>query len=127
MLGREESAEAAADIPEDIVMAAIANLPASWIGPDFLMRGISLASSLPWLTRAPVEHLFLPRAWLGTLTLAPSLREVASWFEPYKTLRTSGRPVTHVRAAPKVGRNEPCACGSGRKSKHCCTLALAAG
>jgi len=24
------------------------------------------------------------------------------------------------RAAPKVGRNEPCPCGSGRKYKHCC-------
>ena len=25
-----------------------------------------------------------------------------------------------VRAGPKVGRNEPCPCGSGRKYKHCC-------
>ena len=25
-----------------------------------------------------------------------------------------------VRQAPKVGRNEPCPCGSGRKYKHCC-------
>ena len=24
-----------------------------------------------------------------------------------------------VRAAQKVGRNEPCPCGSGRKYKHC--------
>jgi preprotein translocase subunit SecA len=24
-----------------------------------------------------------------------------------------------VRAVPKVGRNEPCPCGSGRKYKHC--------
>ena len=25
-----------------------------------------------------------------------------------------------VRAAPTVGRNEPCPCGSGKKYKHCC-------
>jgi len=25
-----------------------------------------------------------------------------------------------VRTTPKVGRNEPCPCGSGRKYKHCC-------
>jgi uncharacterized protein len=25
--------------------------------------------------------------------------------------------------APKVGRNEPCPCGSGRKFKKCCGLA----
>jgi SEC-C motif-containing protein len=28
-------------------------------------------------------------------------------------------PKTVVRAGPKVGRNEPCPCGSGKKYKHC--------
>lgn len=30
------------------------------------------------------------------------------------------RPGTVVRETPKVGRNEPCPCGSGRKYKKCC-------
>jgi preprotein translocase subunit SecA len=25
-----------------------------------------------------------------------------------------------VRTGPKVGRNDPCPCGSGKKFKHCC-------
>ena len=29
-------------------------------------------------------------------------------------------PTTIVRETPKQGRNDPCACGSGRKYKHCC-------
>jgi SEC-C motif-containing protein len=29
------------------------------------------------------------------------------------------QPKTVVRAGPKVGRNEPCPCGSGKKYKHC--------
>jgi SEC-C motif-containing protein len=29
-------------------------------------------------------------------------------------------PVTIVRSGPKIGRNEPCPCGSGKKYKHCC-------
>lgn len=29
-------------------------------------------------------------------------------------------PATVVRPAPKVGRNAPCPCGSGRKYKKCC-------
>ncbi len=29
-----------------------------------------------------------------------------------------GRPVR--RAGPKVGRNDPCSCGSGKKYKQCC-------
>jgi len=47
--------------------------------------------------------------------------------EPPQDLQYSGaedgekpkkKPVR--RAAPKVGRNEPCPCGSGKKFKHCC-------
>jgi SEC-C motif-containing protein len=30
------------------------------------------------------------------------------------------RPQTMVRQGPKVGRNDPCACGSGKKFKKCC-------
>ncbi len=29
-------------------------------------------------------------------------------------------PATVRRESPKVGRNDPCPCGSGRKYKHCC-------
>ena len=29
-------------------------------------------------------------------------------------------PVTPVRNEVKIGRNEPCTCGSGKKYKHCC-------
>jgi preprotein translocase subunit SecA len=27
--------------------------------------------------------------------------------------------ITPVRTEPKIGRNEPCPCGSGKKYKHC--------
>jgi hypothetical protein len=30
------------------------------------------------------------------------------------------RQQTVVRSQPKIGRNDPCPCGSGRKYKHCC-------
>lgn len=30
------------------------------------------------------------------------------------------KPVQVVRQGPKIGRNDPCPCGSGRKSKKCC-------
>ena len=29
-------------------------------------------------------------------------------------------PETFVRAEPKIGRNDPCPCGSGKKHKKCC-------
>lgn len=31
-------------------------------------------------------------------------------------------PQPMMREAPKVGRNDPCPCGSGRKYKHCCLI-----
>ena len=31
-------------------------------------------------------------------------------------------PKTVTRTGPKVGRNDPCPCGSGKKYKHCCAV-----
>ncbi|MGD2174559.1 MAG: preprotein translocase subunit SecA [Candidatus Brocadiaceae bacterium] len=31
-----------------------------------------------------------------------------------------GRPAEPIRVEQKVGRNDPCPCGSGKKYKHCC-------
>jgi uncharacterized protein YecA (UPF0149 family) len=35
------------------------------------------------------------------------------WNFPYKQLEP-------IIAGPKIGRNEPCPCGSGKKYKKCC-------
>jgi uncharacterized protein YecA (UPF0149 family) len=32
-------------------------------------------------------------------------------------------PSTTARAMPKIGRNDPCPCGSGKKHKKCCGAA----
>lgn len=37
-----------------------------------------------------------------------------------QTLKSSAEPVR--RGAPKVGRNDPCPCGSGKKFKQCCGM-----
>lgn len=39
----------------------------------------------------------------------------------------AARPEPYERAAPKVGRNDPCPCGSGKKYKRCCGGADAEG
>jgi hypothetical protein len=38
--------------------------------------------------------------------------------------RASEKPRPMVRAAPKIGRNDPCPCGSGKKYKQCCLRTL---
>ena len=44
----------------------------------------------------------------------PSLRALSHLDEP------GGEPAPIVNSSPKVGRNDPCPCGSGRKYKKCC-------
>ncbi|MGA7538289.1 MAG: UPF0149 family protein [Steroidobacteraceae bacterium] len=34
--------------------------------------------------------------------------------------RAAARPEPYERASPKIGRNDPCPCGSGKKYKRCC-------
>ncbi|MGA2148003.1 MAG: SEC-C metal-binding domain-containing protein [Bryobacteraceae bacterium] len=40
--------------------------------------------------------------------------------EPENLYKNAQQP--YRRSAPKIGRNEPCPCGSGRKYKRCCLL-----
>jgi uncharacterized protein len=40
--------------------------------------------------------------------------------EYFSDLEASPTPAPEQRAQPKVGRNEPCPCGSGKKFKKCC-------
>jgi|SRR6185437_405113 len=37
--------------------------------------------------------------------------------------RAAARPEPYERAGPKIGRNDPCSCGSGKKYKRCCGAA----
>jgi len=49
--------------------------------------------------------------------LASFKKEVGNWYF------VTGDPIapgTVMREEPKVGRNDPCTCGSGRKFKKCC-------
>jgi len=43
----------------------------------------------------------------------------ASASSAYNSARSQGGSVTVIRNHPKVGRNDPCPCGSGKKYKHC--------
>jgi uncharacterized protein len=47
--------------------------------------------------------------------LPEAVQEVYDWLD---ARRPKAEPLR--REAPKVGRNDPCPCGSGRKHKHCC-------
>lgn len=53
--------------------------------------------------------------------IVPALVGIHAYWAKQKQTHAGGRTSAPVRrASPKVGRNDPCPCGSGRKFKHCC-------
>lgn len=61
------------------------------------------------MVEAKAEWLYGLREWDGILT--EERRK-----ELYREQKASGT----VRKPEKIGRNDPCPCGSGKKYKHCC-------
>ena len=55
-----------------------------------------------------------------------SIRQMKKWMKEHEAeLRAEGAPKqnhveTVVHEGPKIGRNDPCPCGSGKKYKKCC-------
>ncbi|MEO6080085.1 MAG: UPF0149 family protein [Steroidobacteraceae bacterium] len=66
-----------------------------------------------WTADQQAEHLQLMCA--GMVRMQRFFR-----VEHLVTARAERATTTVRREAPKVGRNQPCPCGSGRKFKHCC-------
>ena len=54
--------------------------------------------------------------WLYNLPMWDQILTEEKRKELYKTQKASGTIVT----GPKIGRNDPCPCGSGKKYKKCC-------
>ena len=51
--------------------------------------------------------------------IAPAVRAIHSYWLARRT-PISAQSVPNIRPQAKVGRNDPCPCGSGRKYKRCC-------
>ena len=47
------------------------------------------------------------------------IREIGGWGKYYRFLKDQK---TIRRESAKVGRNDPCPCGSGKKNKKCCKI-----
>ncbi|MDE3098755.1 MAG: preprotein translocase subunit SecA [Verrucomicrobiota bacterium] len=59
-------------------------------------------------------------AFGGGATNAPPASETARGSDIVSEAAAAEEKARPVRTGPKVGRNDPCPCGSGRKYKHCC-------
>ena len=109
--------EMIAAISEDTARAIVPNLAVSWLGSDPHLEVIPYA--IPWLARATRAELFLPRAFAEQIR-PNNDQDVIEMMKAFaKTYRLAPAP-TVQNEAPKVGRNDSCTCGSGKKFKRCC-------
>jgi hypothetical protein len=112
------SPEELAEVPEDLARAVYPGTLISWFGVEQQFFQMA-ATALPFLARARPEELFLPESFLERLP-PHGLATAKSIVEPFAKRYGLERPSPRRREAPKVGRNDPCPCGSGRKHKRCC-------
>jgi len=52
--------------------------------------------------------------------MAAGLVQAYRYFRAHRPVSPSAHTSELRRSTPKVGRNEPCSCGSGKKYKRCC-------
>ena len=62
------------------------------------------------MLKADADYLYSLEQWEDVLG-EEKMVEIAKEYKQSRTVR---------RATPKIGRNDPCPCGSGKKYKHCC-------
>lgn len=62
------------------------------------------------MLKADADYLYGLDQWNDILG-EEKMAQIAKEYKQSRTVR---------RATPKIGRNDPCPCGSGKKYKHCC-------
>jgi len=76
----------------------------------------TVAAEIPALLRLFVEDL----GKRGRLSHAQTVSALIQALSPQYRDRSSGKTPDIQRPAAKIGRNDPCPCGSGKKYKKCC-------
>ena len=76
---------------------------------------LSIKSGIPEILRGFVEDL----GQRGRLAESQTLSALIHALTPEYLKRIEGKTPTLTRVADKIGRNDPCPCGSGRKYKKC--------
>lgn len=86
---------------------------ANWYRPIGLLGEDAFSADQDALTRTPAQRAALAQQ------IRESLVQIHAFWLPYRQAIFERRMAPY-RSGPKVGRNDPCPCGSGKKFKKCC-------
>ena len=91
--------------------------------PGHFARGEELAERVPEVVAAYLAHLeatqVVPQAFEVQRALDGAAREFRAAVASGRAAQHASRSDPFVHGAPKLGRNDPCSCGSGKKYKKC--------
>ncbi len=96
----------------DVEQAAVATAGLMMVEIRKRIRDSKLDPSAPW------PESFSKVSDRTNAILEASMNEVTAMMKDYEA--KAAQPTTVQREGPKVGRNDPCPCGSGKKFKKCC-------
>ena len=122
-----------------------AGLTVAWIINEPTVAALSNGSEFEVLKEDYAQYYEQIRDFIQTLESTNDIRHVREWLQyeygrrekyisgeyyyecyPHRRRRQSmthwdsDEEGTYVRSQPKIGRNDPCPCGSGKKYKNCC-------
>jgi preprotein translocase subunit SecA len=89
---------------------------------SFLLRaGIPVQEAPAQAARLPEQHTDMSKMRVNKAEIDSRGQDYAANEEDYYTENPEPTPVKRapVQAGPKIGRNDPCPCGSGKKYKSC--------
>jgi hypothetical protein len=104
-------------LPPEIPTALFLSLPQNFHGDPDALRG--MFERLPWITGIEARDFYLPEPFVVTMRQPWTREEGMLLYEPRREVGVH-RPQPVVRSEPKIGRNAPCPCESGKKYKRCC-------
>jgi uncharacterized protein len=89
-----------------------------WLRPLHLLGAEVVTPDEEELTHGPDQREELAKQ------IPASVAAIYRYWMPYrKAVHERALVTTIQRAEPKIGRNDPCPCGSGKKFKKCCGAA----
>lgn len=90
----------------------------AWLRPIYLLGADEVSPEDDELTMRPAQ-----REALST-DIPASVAGIYRYWLPFRQAISERQlAITIQRSAPKIGRNDPCPCGSGKKFKKCCGAA----
>ena len=110
--------------PEDLDRQEVAQLMGDFL-PGLLGGGESFRRDLPDLLEDflvfSAREIGVAREWEWISAVDENRVRFETALDDEARPRYRGKPAEpHRRPGAKLGRNDPCPCGSGKKYKHCC-------